>query len=289
MFVQARPNAKTASQILLLFPAAAVFIVFLALPMMAVVAESFHTFVPGRIGSMEGGPLTTKNYADLIDPAYIRYFSQTYFLAFCASVIAVLIGFPIANYIVRSASTRARKIWLFALIGLMFLSALVRIYAIQLTFGQGGIVASLLSTFGVDTTGYMYINVVVMVGLLHYEIPMCILILIGAVLHVNPRLTEAAQSLGASVSKAHLTITVPLCVKGLVSAFLVSMTVGVAAFAIPLILGRGRILFISNLIYSRFSEIADTPSGSSIAVVMTVLSLLLIFVLSRLTTRLDRT
>ncbi|UVK49012.1 ABC transporter permease (plasmid) [Mesorhizobium sp. AR07] len=278
-----------ASQILLLLPATAVFLVFLALPMMAVVGESFLTFVPGRIGALKGGPLTFQNYADLLDPAYIRYFAQTYFLAFCASIIAVLIGFPIAHHIVRGASAMTRKIWLFALIGLMFLSALVRVYAIQLTFGTVGILAPILSFLAIDTNGYIYVNVVIIAGILHYEIPMCILILIGAVLNVNPRLTEAAQSLGASAYKAHLTITVPLCAKGLASAFLVSMTVGVAAFAIPLILGRGRILFVSNLIYSRFSEVADSPSGAAIAVVMTVLSFALIFGLSRLTTLLDRT
>jgi ABC-type spermidine/putrescine transport system permease subunit I len=118
---------------------------------------------------------------------------------------------------------------------------------------------------------------------------MSILILIGAIQNLNPRLTEAAQSLGASAFKAHLTVTVPLCVKGLVSAFLVSMTLGISAFVIPWILGRGRVLFISNLIYSRFSEVANYPSGAAISIVMMVLSIILIFVMSRLATRLDRT
>jgi ABC-type spermidine/putrescine transport system permease subunit I len=84
-------------------------------------------------------------------------------------------------------------------------------------------------------------------------------------------------------------VTVPLCIRGLVSAFLVSMTLGISAFVIPWILGRGRVLFISNLVYSRFSEVANYPSGAAISIVMMVLSILLIFVLSRLATLLDRT
>lgn len=289
MFRTSIISGPKASQILLLLPAAAVFFLFLAIPVLSVIQESFRTYVPGRIGTMGGGPLTLDNYSDLIGPAYVRYFGQTYLLSFLASAISTIIAFPIAYYIVRNASPKVRKTWMFFLIALMFLSALVRIYAVQLTLGPVGVLAPILSFVGVETNGYIYINTVVVAGLLHYEIPMSVVILIGSVLHLNPRLSEAAQSLGASVFQAHLTITIPLCIKGLVSAFLVSMTVGAAAFAIPWILGRGRILFISNLIYTRLADIGNSPSGAAIAIVMTIASFLLIFTLSRLTSLLDRT
>lgn len=277
------------SQVVLLLPAVAVFVLFLGLPMLTVLNESFRTFVPGRIGSVEGAPLTTENYTELFLPVYLRYFAQTYFLAFCASLLAVVIAFPIAYFIARNASSWMRKSAMCLLIGLMFLSALVRVYALQLTFGSTGILAPILSVLGVNMNGWLYINCVIVVGLLHYAIPMSILILIGAVQHLNPRLTEAAQSLGASELSSHLTVTIPLCIRGLISAFLVSITLGVSAFIIPWILGRGRVMFISNLIYSRFSEIANYPSGAAISIVMMVLSLLLIFIISRISTLLDRT
>ncbi|MER8805207.1 ABC transporter permease [Mesorhizobium sp. M0998] len=280
---------ETRVQLLLLLPAVAVFALFLALPMLTVLSESFRTFVPGRIGSLEGAPLTVQNYTELFLQVYARYFAQTYLLAFWASVIAIVFAFPIAYYIARNASPWVRKTWISALIGLMFLSALVRVYSIQLSFGSAGIISSGISALGVNSNGRSYLYFVIVAGLLHYAIPMSILILMGAIQNLNPRLTEAAQSLGASAVKSHLTITVPLCIRGLVSAFLVSMTLGVSAFVIPLVLGRGRVLFISNLIYSRFSEIANYPSGAAISIVMMVLSVLLIFIMSRLATFLDRT
>jgi ABC-type spermidine/putrescine transport system permease subunit I len=277
------------SRTLLLLPAVAVFFCFLVLPMVTVLDESFRTFEPGRIGSVEGAPYTADNYTELFLPAYVRYFSQTYVLAFIAAALAIVFAFPIAYYIARNATAWVRKTSIAGIIGLMFLSALVRVYSIQLTLGSAGILAPVLSAFGVNINGRMYIYIVIIAGLLHYAIPMSILILIGAVQNLNPRLNEAAQSLGASAFKAHLTVTIPLCIKGLVSAFLVSMTLGISAFVIPWILGRGRVLFISNLIYSRFSEVANYPSGAAISIVMMVLSILLIFIMSRLATRLDRT
>ncbi|MBM7487849.1 ABC-type spermidine/putrescine transport system permease subunit I [Bradyrhizobium sp. USDA 3686] len=277
------------SQILLLLPAVAVFGLFLILPMFTVLNESFRTFEPGRIGSVEGAALTTSNYTEIFLPVYLGYFIQTYFLAFCASILATAIAFPIAYYVARSASALVRRIAFSLLIGLMFLSSLVRVYALQLTFGSVGILAPAFSLLGVNTNSWIYINCVIVIGLLHYAIPMSILILIGAVRNQNPRLTEAAQSLGASALTSHLTITIPLCIRGLVSAFLVSMTLGISAFIIPWILGRGRVTFISNLIYSRFSEIANYPSGAAISIVMMALSMALIFVMSKLATSLDRT
>lgn len=279
---------STRAQMLLLFPAVASMLLFLVLPMLAVFDQSFRLFEPGRIGSKEGAPLTVENYTQLFLPVYARYFIQTYLLAFCAAALATLIAFPIAYCVARRASPRVRKAAISALIGLLFLSALVRVYSIDLTFGSVGIFARIMSAAGISTNSYLYIDFVVIAGLLQYAIPTSILVLIGAIQSLNPRLAEAAQSLGASAAKTHITITLPLCIRGLVSAFLVSMTIGVSAFVVPLILGRGRVLFISNLIYSRFGEVANYPSGAAISIIMLVLSLLLIFVLSRIATSFDR-
>ncbi|MCK1526194.1 ABC transporter permease subunit [Bradyrhizobium sp. 182] len=257
--------------------------------MLMVLDESLRTFEPGRVGSVAGAPLTTDNYTELFHAVYVRYFVQTYFLAFCASILSIAFAFPIAYFVARNASPLVRKSAFALLIGLMFLSALVRVYSLQLTFSPVGILAPIMSVLGINMNGWLYINAVIIVGLLHYAIPMSILILFGAVQNLNPRLNEAAQALGASALTSHLTITLPLCVRGLVSAFLVAMTFGISAFVIPMILGRGRVMFISNLVYSRFSEIANYPSGAAISIVMMVLSMLVIFIMSRLATSLDRT
>jgi ABC-type spermidine/putrescine transport system permease subunit I len=277
------------SQALLMLPVALVLGTLLVLPMVMVGDESFRAYTPGRIGSVENAPLTFTNYLELLHPAYVRYFVQTYLLSLTASLLAVFFAFPISYHIARNTSGLGRKVWISGIIGLMFLSALVRVYAIQLTFGSTGIVSPMLSAVGINMNSWLYINTVIIAGILHYAIPMSVLILIGAIQNLNPRLTDAAQSLGASVLTTHLTVTLPLCIRGLVSAFLVSMTLGISAFVIPWILGRGRVLFVSNLVYSRFSEAANYPSGAAISIVMMVLSVFLIFALSRLATMLDRT
>ena len=51
-----------------------------------------------------------------------------------------------------------------------------------------------------------------------------------------------------------------------------------------MILGRGQIFFVSNLVYSRFGEVANYPSGSALSMIMLALSLLIIYLITRMAT-----
>lgn len=274
--------------VLLLSPALILFCVFLFLPLALVVVESFRTYIPGRVGSAVDAPFTLFNYMELALPVYVGYFVQTYILAFCSSAIGVIIAFPVAYHIARRPSAFVRKIWISGIVGLMFLSALVLVYSIQMTLGPIGAIKPILTSLGVNTSAKGYIYFVVIAGLTYYSIPLSVLVLIGVVQNLNPKLHEAAESLGASRLQSHLSVTLPLSAKGISSAFIISLTGGISAFVIPWILGRGRILFVSNLIYSRFGEIANYPSGAAISMVMLLVSGLVIFAASRLATHLER-
>ena len=267
--------------LLLLIPGLGLFLLLLVLPLANVVEESFRLFEPGRIGAAKDAPYTLFNYAELIEPAYLSYLLETFRFGFVSSFIALVIAFPIAYTVARQRSALLRKLSIGFLIGMMFLSTLVRVYAIQLTFGPTGYARLIASLLDISPNGRFYTEMVVTLGLLHYLIPISAITLLGTIQNVNPRLSEAAQVLGASRLKSHLTITVPLCVPGLLSAFLICFTLCLSAFVVPMILGKGKVLFISNLIYARFSEIANYPSGSAVAIIMLAVSLLTIYVFTR--------
>lgn len=267
--------------LILLTPGLGLFLVLLVLPLANVVEESFRLFEPGRIGAAKDAPYTLFNYAELVEPAYFSYLLETFRFGIVSSLVALVISFPIAYAVARQKSALFRKVAVGFLIGMMFLSTLVRVYALQLTFGPTGYAKFIATLLDVSPNGRFYTELVVTFGLLHYLIPISTITLLGTIQNVNPRLSEAAQVLGASRLKSHLTITVPLCVPGLLSAFLISFTLCLSAFVVPMILGKGKVLFISNLIYARFSEIANYPSGSAVAIVMLVVSLLTIYGITR--------
>jgi ABC-type spermidine/putrescine transport system permease subunit I len=280
-------HASGASRLplVLLGPIVLVVVVLLGLPLLLILDESFRAYTPGKVGSSLGAELTFANYAELFAPAYGGYFFKTYLLAFISAALSVAIAFPIAYYVVRTAKAPWRGIVIGFLVMMLFLSALVRVYSIELTFGTVGLFKPLLTALSVNMNSRRYLEVLVVLGLLHLTIPISALTLIGTIQNVNPRLVEAAASLGASYTRAHLTVTVPLSLQGILSGFLIAFTIGVSAFVIPWILGKGRVVFISNLIYSRFSEMANYPSGAALSVAMLILSLLVVYLISRFARR----
>ena len=271
-------NAKTPS--VLFLPGGALFLALFVLPMAGLFVESLRYYEPGSIGSAADAPLTFANYAELFKLSFAGFFFQTLRISLAASVAGVFLAFPLAYWIARRLSPRWRVIAVGFFVALMFLSVLVRTYALELTFGATGPLGPLLRSIGISTNSRPYIETLVGMGLLHYVIPMSVLTLLSTIQNVDPRLTDAAQVLGAPSWRAHLTITLPLCMRGILAAFLFGFTFSISAFVIPMILGKGRVLFISNLIYTRFSEIANYPSGAAISVVLFVLAMLIVYAMT---------
>ena len=273
------------SSLPLLLPAGAVFLGFFFLPMAGLFIESFRLYVPGSIGSAADAPFTLNNYRELLTPSFAGFFYETLRISVLASLVGLLFSFPLAYWITRRLSPRWRAIAVGLFVTLMFLSVLVRTYALELTFGAVGPLRPLLMELGISPNGRAYIEILVGAGLLHYIVPMSTLTLLGTIQNVDPRLFDAAQVLGAPGWKAHLNITLPLCTRGLLAAFLFAFTFSISAFVIPMILGKGRVLFISNLIYNRFSEIANYPSGAAVSMVLFFVALSIVYITSRQVTK----
>ena len=268
--------------LLLLLPAIAAFLVLLIAPLANIIQESFLQHTPGRAGAPPGAPFTVANYTEFLDPAYVLYFYDTFRIGLITTLIGILIGYPIAYTVARHPSDALRKLWIGFLIAMMFLSVLVRVYSIQLTLGPVGFFRQISAVTGWSANSVAVAETMIVAGLAHYMIPISALTLIGTIQNINPCLAEAAQALGASRGRSHLTITLPLSIPGILSAFLICYTLCISAFVVPMILGKGQIFFVSNLIYTRFQQTANYPSGSALSVIMLVLSLIIIYAVTRL-------
>jgi putative spermidine/putrescine transport system permease protein len=261
-------------------PALLVFAFAFLSPLINLAVESLKEFVPGRVGSADNAAITLSNYVELAKQSFADVLLTTFWIGGVAAIVGQLVAFPLAYFIVRRLSARMRVLILGFLITLVLSSVLIKTYAIELTFGSVGILRPVLLAVGFSPNSREYINLVVIAGLVHSIIPIATLTLIGAMQSVDPRLIDAAQSLGAPSWKAHLSITLPLSLPALVSSTLVSLTFAISAFVIPMVLGRGRVLFISNVIYTRFSDIANYPSGAAISLVMLAAALAVIAAIS---------
>jgi ABC-type spermidine/putrescine transport system permease subunit I len=261
----------------LLAPGLLVLVVLLLLPLGNVAVESFRQFVPGKIGGLIDASYTLGNYTALLHPVYVDYLITMIWCASAATVGGLVTGYPVAYVIARTKKHAIRIALIGLLVGLLFLSALIRVYSLELSFGTVGLGRTIAATMGVTSNSRSYAEFLVVIGLMHHSIPLAALLMTGTIQNINPRLVEAGQALGAPLWRAHLSITLPLSTPGILSAFLVCSTINLSAFVVPMILGKGKIHFLSNLVYDRYAELANFPSGSAIAMQLLVVALVLTY------------
>lgn len=265
-----------------MLPAMVALLTLLVAPLVLVGDQSFRQFTPGFAGARPGAPFTLQNYAELLTPAYARYFFDTFRIGAEASIVALLVSFPIAYRIAREDRGGVRRLWIGFLVAMLFLSILVRVYAIDLAFGPSGFGRQLSGVLGLGLNSTSYAEVTIILALIHCLIPLATLSLIAPLQSLNPRFVEAAEALGAPRWRAHATITIPLSIRGLLAAFMLCFTFCISAFVIPMILGKGRILFVSNLVFSRFGEVANYPGGAAMAILVLAISLCVVYAVTRL-------
>lgn len=266
---------KNSSATLLLFPALLVLFFLFLLPLVFTLRESLKIYEPGRVGGTPG-TFTFQNYLDFLDPAYSAVLLDTFLFSFIAAIIGVLLSYPLSYYLSRGASRMGKKLVLATLVAMLFSGAIVRVYSIALTFGPVGILAPIARFFDISPNSIGYIETALVVGLLNFVVPITTLTLLATINNIDPRLEEAAQSLGAPRWLAFCNTTLRLSVPSIISAALLGFSVSVSAFIVPLILGRGIIVFATNLIFARFAEIADHPSGGAIAIILLVISVAIV-------------
>jgi ABC-type spermidine/putrescine transport system permease subunit I len=282
--IESAPGVRmSALQRALLAPGLLILVGLVIAPIALMAVESFRPFVGGRVGA--AGGWTFENYTELIAPAYAFYFWDTFRIGFIVSAAAVGLSTPLAW---QAARTRLRivRVSIFGLlISLLFLSLIVKLYAIQMTWGPSGPLAFFGALIGVPVRSPGYAEVLVFIGLLHFVLPLAALMLIGTFQNINPRLEEAASSLGAPRWRVAMSVTLPLALPGLLSTFMIVFAMCISNFVVPLILGRGVILFTTNLMYTRFSDVANYPSGAAIGVIMLVLSCSMVYAIAGMARR----
>ena len=264
----------------LLAPAVLIVCACMVAPIALMAVDSFHPFVPGRAGA--GAGWTLVNYTELFNASYAFYFWDTFRIGFIVSALAVTLAAPLSWHAARTRRHGVRLFIFGLLISLLFLSLIAKLYAIQMTWGATGPLAFFGRLIGVPVNSPRYAEVQVLIGLLHFVLPVAALMLIGTFQNIDPQLELAAASLGAPRWHVAASVTLPLAAPGLLSAFMIAFAMCISNFVVPLILGRGVVLFTTNLMYTRFSDVANFPSGAAIGIIMLVLAISVVFALTLL-------
>ena len=265
---------------LTLVPAFLWWAVFLVTPIALVLVSSF--FRRGPFGGVVY-EFTLDNYVRAINPLFLGVLWYSVRVALITTVICLLIGYPAAYFIATRSSARLRNA-LLVLVVLPFLTNfLIRTYAWIVLLNREGVVNKALQGLGIVDAPIplLYNDFAVIMGLTYGYLPLMILPLYAAIERLSPAVREAAEDLGARPLRILRTVTIPLILPGIVAGCVFVFVPSLGNFPVPQLLGGGKRIMIGNVVNQQFLEARDWPFGSTLALMLMAILMVLLVVQSR--------
>lgn len=232
--------------------------------LVALLALGFFTYRPGLPPEPT---FTLDNFTRfLTDPYYLDLLADTLRISFIASLIAVLLAYPVAHALVNSP--RLRRLLLPIVAVSFFVPALLRLYGWMSMLGSDGLVNGVLSLVGLPAASLLFSEPAVIIGLADYSIPFAVLTLAGAISYLDPDLPLAAKDLGATGFQTFMRVTLRMVLPGLTTAFVLSFVQSVSAVVTPLLLGGGRVPMLATQVYNSMIVSVNYPFASAIVLII---------------------
>lgn len=226
----------------------------------------------GVYGGVERG-WTLEHYRRFFDPLYLQILNRTFVWSVAATILCLVLGYPVAYLIARSG--RWKNLLLFLVVLPFWTSFLVRTFAMIFLLRDTGFINTLLLSTGMisEPLEMLYTPFAVMCGLVYGFLPFMVLPIYASLEKLDLSLLEAAEVLGARPAARFLKVTLPLSLPGVVAGCLLVFIPALGSFLTSDLLGGAKQVMIGNLIQNQFSAARNWPFGSAASFIVMALVL----------------
>jgi len=240
-------------------------LVFVAYPIFEVFKTSL--IVDGRFDLSNYAAVFSKRY-------YFQPFINSIILGVCTAFAGTLLGYTFAYAITRTPLPFKRFFRLTATFPIISPPFVVALAAILL-FGRSGAltpyVEMVIGEYSIYGLGGLVLVETIAYG------PIAFLVLHGVLQAIDPALEEAAMDLGASRVRVFFTVTLPLSVPGIASAWLLVFIESMADFGNPMVIsGDFRVLSVQAFL--QITGMYDISRGSTLAILLLAPTLTAFFI-----------
>jgi putative spermidine/putrescine transport system permease protein len=224
------------------------------------------------------------------DPYSWRVIGNTLRIALYTTIVCLIIGYPVALAMAR-AKGLVQVVLLAAIILPLSIGAVVKAFAWQIVLRRDGVVSQALVASGLwsEPQRLLFTEGGLVMGAANIFLPFMILPIYSVIKLIDPRLTEAGATLGASPVYRFRRIFLPLALPGIVSGIAFVFSMSVSMFVIPSLLIGDRFQMLATLTGRSFLLMRDEALGSTTAVVLLVLAVSIVVFSSWLSKRLGGT
>ncbi len=218
------------------------------------------------------------------NPAYLIIIGRSFLLAVAATIISLIIGFPVAYYISRQRDS-VKNILIFLVTIPFWTNLLIRTFAWIIILGKDGVIENSFGFIGIigddDSLNLMYTNTAILIGLVYSYIPLMVLPIYSSMEKLDVRLIEAASDLYSTRINLIFKIILPLTLPGIIGGSILVFVPCLGAFIAPDLLGGGKKLLLGSLIQFQFAYARNWPFGAAIAMVLLALIVTILYLNAR--------
>jgi putative spermidine/putrescine transport system permease protein len=199
---------------------------------------------------------------------YTRVLSTTFTVALQTTVMCLLLGYPLAYWLVRLPKQRQRMVILLVLLP-FWTSALVKNFAWLVLLGRTGIVASFARWVGIaEPPDLLFNRGTVIFAMTHTMLPLAVVTMLPVMSQIEARLPLAAQTLGANGVQAFWRVFFQLSMPGVAAAGLLVFIGSLGFFITPALLGGPRETMLGQVIITQIHQLQNWTFAGALATML---------------------
>lgn len=265
IMIRVKPKRKLENY--LGIPYYVVLIILVVVPIFLLIVSSFQLENQSGIFPIS---FTLNHYMDFLRAtAFVRAMTSSLWIAAATTVVALILGYPIA-YLLTRMRLRTQMTLLLLINAPMWINMLLRVRALEQ-------IMRMFFPFLIDSFAG------VVIGLVYIYLPFMILPIYAVLSKIDTNLLESAADLGANRVKTLTKVIIPLSLSGVLSGVLMVFLPAATTIIIPQYLAPSQnIYMIGTLIEKSIVNNGRISYASAVAIVLSLVILGIVYYIKKL-------
>jgi spermidine/putrescine transport system permease protein len=259
---------------LLLAPALLWLLSLIVLPHVDLAVLSFRE----RIGPRQYAASLAQYRTFFVEPLYWHVFVRTALMSVLATLLTLVLAFPIAWIIAKLARGRAGSLLFIVCLIPFWVSETVRTLGWMILLRESGVLPTLLVKLGItaEPVELLYHDATILLGLVYTSLLFMVIPLVSSLESLDNALIEAAYDLGANGFTVLRKIVIPHAAPGITAGCIVVFMLTLGNYLTPTLLGGKNSQWFTEQIYTQFITRFNWEQGAAFGFLLLGLSTALV-------------
>jgi len=237
-----------------------------------------------RVGPRQYVPSLAQYRTFFTEPLYWHVFVRTAVMSVIATLLTLVLAFPIAWIIAKLAKGRSGSLLFILCLIPFWVSETVRTLGWMILLRESGVLPSLLVKLGITAVPVelLYHDATILVGLVYTSLLFMLIPLVSSLESLDNSLIEAAYDLGAGGFTALRTVVIPHAAPGITAGCIVVFMLTLGNYLTPTLLGGKSSQWFTEQIYNQFITRFNWEQGAALGFLLLGLSTSLVVIGLRL-------